>query len=309
MKKTVAFILFTFIWVLNSFSQEFGTHWISHAFGNDSSEVFFCHTYITRHKPQKAFITVASTGRLRVYVNERNISRDVFLKNEKENTVTLRTYDITNVLSPDSNTIAVWYSPCEESASNKQLSLEYYGTDAQGTPFYHVAAEDWSSMNVEGCHIKDKEEFFDNRFIDSSWKAAGRKPTWSHPLFTHPFMQNEDSIQDKGKKDLLTQLSSFPATDNLLKRVYSPVAETEDSAGVHYDFGLTFKGTVRITLRNAKKGEKIRIDGLQYTCSGEMDEQAFRHFSTTEQRIVTVTGDKTFRKSQIQKIEGLRIGE
>lgn len=72
---------------------------------------------------------------------------------------------------------------------------------------------------------------------------------------------------------------------------------------------LTFRFAdyIRITLREAKKGERLEINGLVYICSGEMDEQAFRRLSTSRQKSITIKGDRHFRKSQIQKIEGLEI--
>ena len=54
-------------------------------------------------------------------------------------------------------------------------------------------------------------------------------------------------------------------------------------------------------------GEILEINGLVYICSGEMDEQAFRRLSTSRQKSITIKGDRHFRKSQIQKIEGLEI--
>ena len=32
-------LIFTTLWVLNSYAQEFGTHWVSYPFPNDSSEI------------------------------------------------------------------------------------------------------------------------------------------------------------------------------------------------------------------------------------------------------------------------------
>lgn len=62
MIRKIICIIFSILWVLNSHSQEFGTHWISYPFPDDSTEVMFRHTYITKHRPQQAFITFASMG-------------------------------------------------------------------------------------------------------------------------------------------------------------------------------------------------------------------------------------------------------
>ena len=34
-------LIFTTLWVLNSYAQEFGTHWVSYPFPNDSSEILY----------------------------------------------------------------------------------------------------------------------------------------------------------------------------------------------------------------------------------------------------------------------------
>ena len=81
MIRKIICIIFSIIWVLNSYSQEFGTHWISYPFPDDSTEVMFRHTYITKHRPQQAYITFASMGSCKVYINERNVSREVYYRN------------------------------------------------------------------------------------------------------------------------------------------------------------------------------------------------------------------------------------
>lgn len=111
----------------------------------------------------------------------------------------------------------------------------------------------------------------------------------------------------KETKGIYTTLPTYHAYDNRLRHVLLPIAEYEDSLGLHYDFDRFFQGSVRITLREAKKGERLEINGLVYICSGEMDEQAFRRLSTSQQKTITIKGDRHFRKSQIQKIEGLEI--
>lgn len=302
-------IVFSILWVLNSHGQEFGTHWISHPFPDDSAEVLFRHTYVTRHRPKQAFITFASMGSCKVYINERNISREIFYKNETPRGITLHTYDITRYLRPDSNTIAVWYAPCPQAqaysqdAASKQLSLDYYGTKHDGSTFYQQADESWCCSLLEGNWTAQDStgstiEVFDNRQYDDNWKASN-----------YVFTEAEKPVRRllKEEKDTYTTIPTFPAKGNRLRLVLSPIAENEDSLGLHYDFCRFFRGSARITLREAKRGEKLEINGLVYICSGKMDEQAFRRLSTSQQRAITIKGDRHFRKSQIQKIEGLEI--
>ena len=181
--------------------------------------------------------------------------------------------------------------------------MDYYGTSHNGSAFYQQADESWSCSLSEGNRITQDSigntiEVFDNIQYDNSWKASD---------FLFPKSEKPVRRLFKESKGIYTTLPTYPAYDNRLRHVLLPIAEYEDSLGLHYDFDRFFQGSVRITLREAKKGERLEINGLVYICSGEMDEQAFRRLSTSQQKTITIKGDRHFRKSQIQKIEGLEI--
>lgn len=74
---------------------------------------------------------------------------------------------------------------------------------------------------------------------------------------------------------------------------------------VVYDFGEAFVGLVRVTLRDAVKGQNMRIGDMRYVCSGEADEQAIQRFTTTDCRRLLISGDENFDNAQIQKVEAL----
>ena len=221
MIRKIICIIFSIIWVLNSYSQEFGTHWISYPFPDDSTEVMFRHTYITKHRPQQAYITFASMGSCKVYINERNVSREVYYRNTTPQGILLHTYDVTRYLRPDSNTIAVWYAPCpqataySQNAASKQLTLDYYGTSHNGSAFYQQADETWSCSLSEGNRITQDSigntiEVFDNRQYDNSWKASD--------FF---FQESEKPVHRllKETKGIYTTLQSYPAYVNRLRHV------------------------------------------------------------------------------------------
>ena len=164
---TKAFFIITMLFcVLNSYSQEFGTHWISYPIPDDSSEVLFSRVYTTFQRPQQAHLSFASSGKLKVYVNERNISANIYYQNPDSSTFYMYTYDITRFLRPDSNIIAIWYAPQDGSAISKQLSLDYYGIEANGKPFFHKADGSWKCKILEGCYVKGNNETFDRRHYD-----------------------------------------------------------------------------------------------------------------------------------------------
>lgn len=295
MTKIIIIISFIFC-VLNSFAQEFGTHWICHPVPNDSSEVLFCHTYTSCQRPIQANLTFASSGQLRVYVNERNISPEIIFCNKDASVIALQTYDITSFLYPDSNTIAIWYAPSQGSQTSKQLSLEYYGTDAQGKAFYHAANGDWKCQMLKGGHKKgNNEETFDSRSYDHNWKTPdSNKAPWLHPLGTPPQSKNYS-----------LSANMYHRKNYKLARILSPVNTYTDSLGLTYCFERNFIGTIRLTLRGASNGEKIQIGTFTYICTGSLDEQAFRYFTTSQDRIFVIKGDEHFAKGQITNVEAL----
>lgn len=292
------FIINTYLvlfWALNSFSQELGTHWICYPLPNDSSEVLFCHTYVSQGKPRQATLSFTSPGKLRVYVNERNITQALYFSNPNTSTVATQTYDVTRLMRPDSNIVAVWYAPTPNQPISKQLSLEYYGKDAKGRDFYHKADGEWQCHLLEGCYIKEEEEHFDARSYDNNWKATDYdRSQWLSPLGA-----------SEGERPLLLTADMYSCHNCQLRQLLLPSYSQKTEEGITCNFERAYKGTIRLTLREAKKGETIRTRGLTYTCNGEMDEQAFRRFTYSTDRSFTILDDCESKKAQIMSIEGL----
>lgn len=296
MKKMLTFITMLG-WIFNSYSQEFDTHWISYPLPNDTSEVLFRQTFITSKRPEQASITIVSCGKTRVYVNERNITRNIYFQNQDSCHLISYTFDVTRFLRPDSNVIAVWYAPSKDMPISKQLSLQYYGIDDKGKRFYHQTDQEWLCHILQGCYVKNKnEEVFDNREYDHNWKATDYDTQgWLHPTgaYAHAPISS-----------ILSNAPPYQAP--IQSECLIPIASSSDSTGVlKYDFGRAFEGSIRLTLRDATKGEKLYLDGFTYTCNGDLDEQAFRRFTSTRKNSILIKGDKNFKKSQLHYVEGL----
>lgn len=294
MKKIIIIICLIF-WIQNSFAQEFCTHWVSYPLPNDSSEVLFRKTFTTQHRPTQALITFASCGKLKVYVNERNITKDLLFENPNNTYIVSRTIDISRFLNAEQNTIAVWYAPVPGMPISKQLSLEYYGKDIKGKFFYHKADKSWWCKTLRGSFNSSTTEQYDSRFYHFDWMSPEYKSEhWIHPTGSFATEKSYPIISNP------LPTSSYPLT-----HIIFPVNHYEDSLGIHYDFGRPFYGSIRLTLREASKGETIKIDNYLYICNGEMDEQAFRRFTSEQKRIITINGGKYFNIKQINNIEGL----
>lgn len=295
MNRIIVYFL-AILWALNSYGQEFGTHWIAYPLPNDSSEVLFRNTYVTQTFPQQAYIHISSTGKFKLYVNEKNVSKSLMIDGMSNDTLISQTIDVRQYLRADSNTIAVWYAPGKYSSEGKQLSLEYYGVNAKGKLFYHKADGKWWCKLVVNSYVKGNQESFSAQTFVKSWNSTEYKPqNWLHPtgaFSVKSFMQKE-SI-------------GFP-TPYRLSRIIRPIRAHADSAGYHIDFGRRFYGTIRLTLRGVKRGTVININDFRYICNGESDEQAFPRFGFKYQRIFNVPENDNFKTKYITNVEGMEI--
>lgn len=283
---------------IQGFSQEWGTRWICHPQASDTAQVWFRKRVKTTAPQEKAFITVASTGRFRLYVNERNVVTDPFLGaiDSLERHIKQYTIDVSRFLEGRETTIAVWYAPTSKRRSDKQLSLEFYGKDQRGKSFYAQADGSWFCKEASSATLGAGREAIDATRYDKLWHSTELKEKdWQRP------MDSADTLT-------LPLQDTSPLYQGIrMSHVLSAVDEVADSTGVTFDFGRSFHGWVRITLRGAKKGERLCFGDHSYVCGGQMDEQAFPRFTITKQRFVKVSGDERFRREQIQNIEGVEV--
>lgn len=289
-------VLVTFLlYAIASAGQEFGTHWITYPEPDDTSTVWFRQTYIHYQKPKNALITYESTGHVIVYFNERRLSPD--FNKLTDNSITSSTIDVTRYLRPDSNIIAVFYAPGNIRHSDKQLSLCFYGQYKSGRRFYYKADNNWLCKKGH-IVIKDGIETVDRRRYDHRWTSLNENlHGWKNAV------SSMDRTLYPIRDDRFTLHKS--KTGNIIRPELIYQNETGDT--LIYDFGRSFEGLIRLTIRNAKYGETINIGDLRYICDGSIDEQACRIFTVNRQKVVQISGSSSFNKSQIQVIEGLEI--
>jgi hypothetical protein len=294
--RTRLFYILLF-YVLSASAQEFGTHWIAYPAVDSTSQVWFRQTYISNKRPVFAKITIATTGYCDLYVNEFNVSRDFLVpyRESKNDQPVGITYDVTRFLRTDSNTIAVWYSPSYPHINERQISVCYYGKDWKGKNFAHFSDENWL------CHLADRSlsangtESQDGCFYPFYWKGNSFDPAcW----------QSAVNVSDNDSPHFVDYSTSYPAEK--VNKIMVPKYFDVDGDSVYYEFGRGFYGTLRVTLRDCKIGEKIMIDGSEYTCNGKIDEQFYQKISTYHGNRIRIYGDEKFRRAQIQKIEAIQ---
>lgn len=278
-------------------AQEFGTHWISHPQPDSTSQIWFRHTYTAPSRPLRGFITITTTGLYKLYINEIEVGSSPLPQQYGPNTAqaTAASYNVTRYLRTDSNTIAVWYSPASTHPETRQVSVVFSGQYINGNHFAHYSNADWLCRHSGGQLLPGGGELFDATLSNDYWNANDFDPAcWLGAVGTKA-----------ATAPAALHVHSF-YTEEKTTNIRPPKYFDVEHDSLWFDFGEGFKGTVRLTLRDAHPGEHINIGGLEYICSGRMDEQAYRRFTAPYCRKVLICGDGWFRREQIQQVEALQ---
>ncbi|MFA6718587.1 MAG: alpha-L-rhamnosidase N-terminal domain-containing protein [Prevotella sp.] len=296
--KRLILVCFSVMFVCVFRGQGFDTHWITAPVSDSTSHVWFRQTYLPQGRPQQAYIMVATTGVYKLYVNECNVGTAVFYPSRQAGSddIVSMTFDVTTYLRPDTNVIALVYSPSYPNVKRRQVAVSFYGLQADGSSFCYNSDENWLCRQANSRIKPDGGEVVDGRYHNPSWNAA-----W----FDQALWVNAEEV-----KVMPTEPATISTGTDLLLRVIhrrEPFYAEQVGDSVEYEFGIGFYGYARLTLRKTKQGERISIGNLDYICSGDLDEQAYPVFSLDNYRRVSVSGDKRFRRDQIFGIESVEI--
>lgn len=296
MKKTIILAM-AMSWAPAVHSQSFCSHWISAQQVDSTSEIWFRQQIRLQELPAFASATIATTGKVDVYINERNVSTAIWIPDRTGNDdrpVSVN-MEVTRFLQPGVNTIAIWYSPSFPHINGRQIAFSLCGRMKNGEKRAFCSDDGWLTRRANASLANDGGERYDANAYTLKWNSDD--VDWG--LWQPARDTNTPAIASR------YHLTGYPA----VKRDMTYTPRYFDLAGdsVYYQFDKAFKGQLRITLRNARRGQKIYVDGLEYTCSGDMDEQAYRKFTVADYRRVLIHGDRNFRNEQIQSVEGLEI--
>lgn len=296
------FLLITviqFLSLLNADAQGALCSWLSAETAEPGRQYLFSRTYVSNSDIAEANATVAANGSFRLFVNGRAVFTSFFPC--PEDGVTL---DVTPYMRNDSNTVAVWCAPGLDAAQRRSdeccpmVALCLYGRYASEKPFVFATDTTWlcAPTNVLSTSEGESEnalEYISGGSADGSsvpmkWGiSANRGVLWTKmsPLYCGRRF-SDSAIQ-------VVKPSSFDVL--------------ADETAVFYNFGKTFFGTFRLTVRNAKAGERIWADGSEYVCRGVLDEQFVGRFVLKGIRKILVSGDRNFKRSHIVKVEGIAL--
>ncbi len=282
-----------------SAAQEYLQSWIASPTADSTAHVWFRHTYLGQGRPRRAWMAVATTGLFELYINGRNVARDVRMpvRRAGEGGAVSMLFDVTRFLRPDTNVVCVAYSPIFPRVERRQISLTYWGEDGVGCPFVCQTDGDWLCREADSGLLAGGGE----------WRDATRYPWWWTDKDVDFACWQSAVVDEASSRPTVTYTPMLRPAERVV-HISRPRFFDRDGDTVVYDFGKAFHGIVRVTLRGATPGEHISVGGMDYVCSGEDDEQAFRRFTTTDQRRVLISGDSDFSPDQIQNVEALEFG-
>lgn len=283
----------------------FSPTWISCPRYEKGAEVWFRHTYSFAQRPLSAYISLATTGRAELFINGRNVSTDVLspTRDDAETVAATTVYDVTRFLHGRNNVVAVWFSPLTHDADARQVALSLYGTDASGQSFCYEADGDWLCRQAPIWLGEEDREYIDGREQTHLW------------LDDEIEVAQWQNVDEMGENCSESQSNSFcmakemkvDYTATKVSRIENPGYFDIVGDSLVYDFGYGIEGLLRVTLREAKRGEQIVFGNIVYTCSGQIDEQIIQRFHTTNARRILVYGDEKFKREQIVSVEMLTL--
>lgn len=280
-------------------AQDFATHWIGCTDAGEGQHVFFRQTYLTDALPKRASVRVATTGLVKVYVNQCNVFLSSFYpyRPTPSDVPHAVTVDVTPYLRSDTNVVAVMYAPAWPHEEPRQVAVTFFGERADGSRFSYVSDSDWVCMPApSGWLGEGTGEWMDATQRDPDWNAA----TYASALWTSA--EETDSPTDTAWVE-----DRFDYTAWRVRHVRGMRYFDLEGDSVQYEFGDGFMGRLRLTLRETRRGECIVYGPNVYYCNGELDEQACPEFFVDSYRRVLIWGDSHFQRDQIVNIEAVEM--
>ena len=270
--------------------------WISAPQPDSTAMQWFLRTYKQNGRPRKAYVSVATTGKMQLLVNGMNVSRNLFEPHraQGDTSVVNIVYDVTPFLSRKANTISLWYCPTMPHVGRRQVAVSYWGENADGTPFAFQSDENWACRRANRGLQPPESEWQDGSDKAVAWQINHADTiSWQLPVrYVHP-----ETLPPA------TPLRLVHAPR--VVKVYGPSYVDVRNDTLTCVFPHHFQGVVRITFRGTRTGEKVYINGFRYICNGATDEQFFSKFIVKPTYKLIVHGDKYFRSEHVQNVEAM----
>lgn len=272
-------------------------YFICHPTAEKGEEVWF-HSILPINKlPDSASISISTTGFVLVYVNGRNATTATLWPYRPNNSpgIASQDIDITALLSYGRNVISIWYAPCLQPLSQTSGSIgnafatQYQGyqtgdcqisvcittvTEGKEQRFCNTE-RDWLCSIAAGKMTRNGEDY-DAMAYQQDWKSFiyAVTPLWigaEKSMLSHPILNDIPDIPLRARK------------------IFEPISVYESDDTTRCYFPLGAEGQIRLTIRGARKGQEIDVNGMRYRCIGKMDEQFFTRFTTVKTDSIIIT--------------------
>ena len=272
-------------------------YFICHPTAEKGEEVWF-HSILPINKlPDSASISISTTGFVLVYVNGRNATTATLWPYRPNNSpgIASQDIDITTLLSYGRNVISIWYAPCLQPLSQTSGSIgNAFATQYQGYQTGDCQISVCITTVTEG-----KEQRFCN--TERDWLcsiAAGKMTRKGEDYDAMAYQQDWKSfiyavtpLWIGAEKSMLSHpiLNDIPDIPLRARKIFEPISVYESNDTTRCYFPLGAEGQIRLTIRGARKGQEIDVNGMRYRCIGKMDEQFFTRFTTVKTDSIIIT--------------------
>ena len=287
-------------------------YFICHPTAEKGEEVWF-HSILPINKlPDSASISISTTGFVLVYVNGRNATTATLWPYRPNNSpgIASQDIDITTLLSYGRNVISIWYAPCLQPLSQTSGSIGNAFTthsDSISDRENNAFATSSQGYHIGDCQIsvcittvtEGKEQRFCN--TERDWLcsiAAGKMTRKGEDYDAMAYQQDWKSfiyavtpLWIGAEKSMLSHpiLNDIPDIPLRARKIFEPISVYESNDTTRCYFPLGAEGQIRLTIRGARKGQEIDVNGMRYRCIGKMDEQFFTRFTTVKTDSIIIT--------------------
>ena len=287
-------------------------YFICHPTAEKGEEVWF-HSILPINKlPDSASISISTTGFVLVYVNGRNATTATLWPYRPNNSpgIASQDIDITTLLSYGRNVISIWYAPCLQPLSQTSGSIGNAFTthsDITSDRENNAFATQYQGYQTGDCQIsvcittvtEGKEQRFCN--TERDWLcsiAAGKMTRKGEDYDAMAYQQDWKSfiyavtpLWIGAEKSMLSHpiLNDIPDIPLRARKIFEPISVYESNDTTRCYFPLGAEGQIRLTIRGARKGQEIDVNGMRYRCIGKMDEQFFTRFTTVKTDSIIIT--------------------
>lgn len=302
-------------------------YFICHPTAEKGEEVWF-HSILPINKlPDSASISISTTGFVLVYVNGRNATTATLWPYRPNNSpgIASQDIDITTLLTYGRNVISIWYAPClqplsptlgsignaftthSDNTSDRENNAIATHSDSTSDRKNNAVATQYQGSQTGDCQIsvcittvtEGKEQRFCN--TERDWLcsiAAGKITQKGEDYDAMAYQQDWKSfiyavtpLWIGAEKSMLSHpiLNDIPDIPLRARKIFEPISVYESNDTTRCYFPLGAEGQIRLTIRGARKGQEIDVNGMRYRCIGKMDEQFFTRFTTVKTDSIIIT--------------------